>query len=141
MKIIENNSNIKEAYPKRVRCNCCDSVLEIDKNDLFVGAYGAYYTKCPICKNKIIIDDGEDLTLDNLKFPDHFANFANGVDISPDRIKAEIARGVKYLRENPGTWHWFSEFGNTHIGIYNNSDDREFRIVVAKGYYETVIDW
>lgn len=142
MKIIKNNQ-VNSEYPKRIECDYCKSVLEIDKSDLKVGAFGVYEFVCPICKKTNSIDDGVEITIDNLKFPDHFYSSKNGLDRSPDEIKDEIRRGIQYFRKYPEEYFWFTESGNTQICIRNCSEDGDsyYAITVTKDYYSIDLDY
>ena len=77
MKVLENNyekSTGRNAVRKIV-CDHCRSVLEIDESDVEYGAYGLPQITCPCC-GKMIDDTGdipaETLTTENLIFPKHF---------------------------------------------------------------------
>lgn len=46
MKLLENNWG-------KVRCPGCDSVMEIEKNDLMYDSDGELYIICPVCDSYI----------------------------------------------------------------------------------------
>lgn len=143
MKIIKNNLN---AEPKNETmeetCNHCNSILEIEPNDLHEGWLGAYFYTCPVCgKESMCFSIETELpTKDSIEFPKHFIHTCikdGAIDISDKEIQEEIRRLAN------GMWnctnemeHNTTEYGNAFIFIENLSGDGEYRIVVCKNYWE-----
>src|SRR5574344_1281366 len=96
MKIIkkENEQIVPSIFPFRTECEYCNTELELDESDVHIGSYGLYDYICPCCKMKNTIDDGIDLTKDNLQFPIHYYSFKDGKDI-PDEKKNKVQKKQK----------------------------------------------
>lgn len=141
MKIIKRNN---KEWKTTTDCEWCGSVLEVTKEDLNPGAGGVPYVICPICGNKVPIYDDEifkTVTKDNIVFPDDFYDFTNGKDIEPDGIQRWIEEAVDYFRDNPEGFGYETGTGNTHVAVFNYPDDREYHVIVAKGYYDVEIPY
>ena len=145
LKVIKkNNEKCDSIFPLHVICEECESELEVEKEDIFYGYLGSSYVNCPVCGAKTPTDCEKldiKVTKDNIIFPDYFYDFHNGVDYSTEEIKKDITRGIEYFRKNPGEFAWFGGSGNTFIAIYNMEGDSEYQVIVAKGYYETLISY
>lgn len=141
MKIIKRN--IKE-WKTTADCERCGSVLEVTKGDLKPGASGVPYVICPICGDEVPIFDDEVLktvTKNNIVFPDDFYDFTNGKDIEPKEIQERIERAISYFRHNPEGFGYETGTGDTYVAVFNYPDDREYHVVVAKGYYDVEIPY
>ena len=137
-------SNKSSKFPIEVGCEKCGTEFCVEENDrLNAGYYGTYYVNCPVCGERVMIYelDGIKVTKDNIKFPDHFYSFENGVKISNEEIEEYIRKGIEYFRENPTSFSWSTGTGDTHILVQNYSGDEDYSVVVSKGYYETEIDY
>lgn len=140
MRIIKNNTNYKNTQKTyEVECENCGSILEITKEDTYIGYLGSRYIKCPCCEKEMYIEEIEGilLTKDNIEFPTHFdfTNKDNAKDISEEEITKEIKRGIKYLEESPDEYDYFStQFGDLYLVILPNSGN-EYHIIVTKDYY------
>lgn len=145
MKIIKKNKEKNDLiFPLHVVCEECGSELEVEKEDIFYGHLGISFVTCPVCGEKTPTNCGTldiKVTKDNIIFPDYFYDFHNGVDCSSEEIKKDIDRGIKYFRMNPEKFAWYGGSGNTFIAIYNMRGDSEYWVIVAKGYYETLISY
>ena len=131
-------------FPIDLCCEKCKTEFAIEENDkLEIGYLGSHYVKCPVCGEQVYIYelDGIRVTKDNIKFPDHFYDFRNGVKISNEQVEKYIRKGIEYFRKNPTSFSWSTGTGDTHILILNFSGDEDYSVVVSKGHYETEIDY
>lgn len=134
MKIIENNYK-QEKTIERIVCDNCNSVFEINEDDINIDRFEDRYVCCPCCNNKVWIDY---VTKDNIEFPKHFSCFKNGVDIKDNTINNWIKDSIKWLEENPNEPYRYIGTGNSIMIIFNHND--EYYIVVAKNYFDVTID-
>lgn len=155
MRILENNykqsdsdknTNNLKPYPRECICNDCGSKLEYDKSDIRIGALGAIYLDCPLCKYENMIYDNEntiDLTKDNVEFPVHFFHTSkeNGaVDCCNEKnVKDSIKTAINFFRKNKDEFDWYTEMGNIHISVSRYDGDKEYYVVVTNDYYSTYI--
>lgn len=146
MRIIENANNKKDLkFPLVVKCGHCGSKLEVERSDLYEGELKLLFYDCPVCGEKNDCfeaeDLTEDLTVDNMEFPLNFHCSNGGVDISNDEIKEYIRKGVKFFRENPNEYEWYTETGNTAIFVQNFPGDENYYVIVAKDYYSAWLNY
>lgn len=137
----ENNS-----YPRRIICSECESELEYEENDLFMGSLGEMHILCPVCNERVALSDNEKnitLTKDNIKFPEHFfySSVENGaVNVDDEEIQKDINRLIEFLRTNKKEeFDAYTEHGNAHVSVFRFTGDEEYHVVVAKNYYDTFI--
>ena len=146
MKIIKNNTynNIDEPEVLNFTCEYCSSVLEITKDDTYIGWLGAEFITCPCCGKECMVDefDGITLTVDNVEFPVHFHRtvLGEGVkEISASEIKKEIKHGVNFFRKNKDQYSWHTTFGNLFLVIFRYSGDEVYSVFVTQDFYQTDI--
>lgn len=143
MKIIKN-VDAHDAWVRVVDCEWCGTTLEIARADLKPGANGVPYVICPECGNKMPVYDDEvfkRITKDNICFPEDFYSFMGGKDITPSEIQEWIAKAVCYFRNNPEEFGYETGVGDTHVAVFNYPDDKEYHVIVAKGYYDVEIPY
>ena len=138
MKVLKNNyNNIVEeniTYPRDLKCEYCSSELQYEESDVYIGALGGAYLKCPCCNNENMLEDNEkaiDLTKDNVEFPTHF--FHN------EEVKGAICRAVDYFRKNKEEFAWTTETGNLFMTVFKYDGDENYYVVVSNNYYSTYI--
>lgn len=139
MQILENNYN-KAPEPKTNPnvCEKCESKLIIDEADLTVGAFGCYGWTCPCCGDWNSIEKSVDLTPADVKYPQHFASYGNGVQLSDDEITSMVRSCADQLDKNND--FMLSATGNTLVLAYKSDEDySEATVVVAKKYQETLV--
>lgn len=131
--------NNKDEYPMIINCDNCSSDYEIEYDDTYIGALGCRYVKCPCCGYENMMDDGIQLTKDNLKFPDHYFSFADGVKVSDEAIDGYVKRCIEALRnsKDKGFYATCTGTGDTHIFVFRYDGDEEYFVYVGKGGYET----
>lgn len=150
MKVIRNmyekpNKEITNVESIIINCEHCDSELEISREDTHIGWLGARFVTCPCCGGETMVDEIEGVTLtkDNLEFPVHFfrtnKNERSVVEVKSDDIVKDIKRAITYYREHKDEWSWYTQHGDTHVGVYRFPEDEEYFIVVSKDFYETCI--
>ena len=144
-------NNMMKNIPLIIKCDYCNSELEIEDGDITVGAYGCARVKCPVCDHDLLLCDYEDgdrwdveVDVDNVKFPDYFHHTCtenDAIDVSSEEIEKEIGEGVAWFRRNPDRWHWMTQHGNLTMHMYNYPGDGEFYVVVSKDYYDTFLKY
>lgn len=152
MKILKDNSksNIKQVVRRdlrtfKIKCDKCESELEIKKEDTHVGWLGASFITCPCCGEETMVDEleGITLTIDNLQFPVHFnrtnKDMRQVVENSPEQIVKEIKRAITYFRENKGEHYWYTSYGDLFVIVFRYEGDEEYSVMVTKDFYETEI--
>lgn len=141
VKVIKNEQNL--GYPKRIVCESCLSELEYNKDDIEYGAFGCGEITCPVCGDKTDLDDEcMELTKDNVEFPKHFYVFNNKGEITEEQkeyIEEKINEAILWFRNYKDEYVYYSEWGDLAIFVFRLTDDKEYNVVVAKGYYETDI--
>ena len=132
-------ANREDEYPMITTCDNCGSDYEIEYDDTYIGALGCRYVKCPCCGHENMMDDGIQLTKDNLKFPDHYFSFANGVKISDEAVDRDVKRCIEALRNSKDKRFYATRAGtgDTHIFVFRYDGDEEYFVYVGKGGYET----
>ena len=145
MKIIKNN-NIKQSEKIiELECICpnCNSVLEIDENDIqYDREDDEKYVTCPCCHMRIT-DEYFDriVTLDNISYPFDFYKIGKNENIkrlSNDIINEMIQECITFFKQNPQESYKFLGTGDTLVIMFNLID--EYYIVIAKDYEESFID-
>ena len=149
MRVLINNYNkenkiMDSEYPKKIRCEHCDSVLAYDKSDIRIGQLGLAFIDCPLCDSEICFEDEEEglrLTKDNIEFPTHFfkPRVENISNISSSKIEACIKEGVEHLRKYGEDFAWYAESSNTHITVFKMDGDEGYWVIVAPNFYSTHI--
>lgn len=155
MKIIKNallekdkpNKQEKNIFPIEVTCSNCGSVFEVNESDVEVGTLGLYKLKepfCPCCANNIeeYLDEGIELNVDNLNFPQHYYKF-NYKEISKtdtDSINKKVEKLLDALKKaDKDFYNAIYSTGGIFINVTRYDDDEEFVVQVSNGYYETDI--
>src|SRR5574344_224645 len=140
MKIIKNETkSIPSIFPIKAKCEYCNAELEVDKEDAHIGEYGLYDYIYPCCNMKNTIDDGIDLTKDNLQFPIHYYSFNDGKDIPDEKINKWVKVCIEKLEEDKESYISWTGTGNTKVFVQKFEKDNEYSITVCKGYYEVEI--
>lgn len=153
LKVLKNNHDSSKTIlnesikPKvfTIICDNCDSELEITKDDTYIGWLGAAYITCPCCGKETLVEEVEGITLtvDNLKFPNHFLrtnkNERNVKEVCSTEILKEVKNGIKYFRNNKDEFCWFTCYGDLFIVVFRYSGDEEYYVVITKDFYDTNI--
>jgi hypothetical protein len=133
-----------ESKPKtyKITCEHCGSELEVEDDDVQVGAYGMGYVVCPCCGEKTYSDELADyfpLTKDNLKFPTHYtSSSSDGVHINDDTINKWVKECIdKFDPNDENDWCRFTGSGDTMVFVFKFYTDEEYDVYVCKNYYET----
>lgn len=144
-KIATYNNIVKKQYPRKVICDQCQSELEYEESDMFIGWLGAAYIKCPCCGRDFMIDDedGITLTVDNIEFPTHFHHTCEetgAVDCCNNKeVKKYIREAIDYFRDNKDDFACETACGNLTVHVYRYSGDEDYHVVVSDNYYDTYI--
>lgn len=121
----------------RQKCGSCGCEFEYQKEDIDHGAFGCAYVVCPECSSKgnIEIEDDFELTAENVKFPQHFAQ-PGGVKIKEEEINEMIQRVLNGLK-NRSEPFLYTARGNTMV--LGCAMEDEYAIYVTDKYWETAI--
>ena len=139
MKIIQNNyinNYVEEDTIQEIICEHCNSVFEIDDDDIIRTDYDDEYVYCPCCNQRIYLYEPN--TKDNINFPTSYHAFENGVDITDEEINKWVRECVEWLEKNPEEPYKYIGSGNTFVIVFSHED--EYYIVVTKNYFDTSID-
>ena len=141
MKIIKKeNEQIKPSiFPFRIKCEYCDTELELDESDVHIGSYGLYDYVCPCCKMKNKLDEGIELNKNNLQFPIHYYSFENGKEVNDEEIDKWVKKGIEYLEEHTDEYLYCTGTGNSKVFVQKLEGDNVYSITVCKNYYEVEI--
>ena len=152
MKVLKDNYNHEEelqdesSYPKMKICEQCESELEYDESDLYIGEYGLAFIDCPLCgcNNVLYDEDGVTLTADNIQFPMHFSYISKesgAVDCCDNEtVKGYIKKGINYLRKYKDETHYGGHMtGNLYVDIQKWKGDESYEVVVSNNFYCTHI--
>lgn len=147
MKVIKNNATnekeTKSKFPMKTICEHCGSEIELEENDVETGQFGLYYFNCPCCGDNSYMDDGINLTSDNLQFPKHYYHFGDGAYISDKEIDMYVKKCIDSLRNSTDEnfYHTCTGIGDTIVHVMRYDDDENFVIDVCRNYYETEIPY
>ena len=150
MKIINNNCSIKNVVKEEpetvnVFCESCGSELEITKEDTHIGWLGARYFTCPCCGEESFVEEfeGVTLTIDTLRFPEHFhrtnEKLRNVVAATNSELMNSIKVAIDFFRANKDKWSWFTMYGDLFLQVYRFEGDEEYTIIVSKDHYEATL--
>ena len=110
-------------------CEHCGE--EVHEPTIDVGMYGLYYIKCPYCDNVNYLDDGVDVTVDNLELK-HFNDNTNAVKIDFLTIKKWIREGINVLKNNPNRHNYYVAGGDGLVLV--TKDDENYWVIVSNNY-------
>lgn len=148
MKIIKNN-NIKQSEKIiELECICptCNSVLEIDENDIqYDREDDEKYVVCPCCHMRITDEHfNRIVTLDNISYPFDFYKIGDNsfvdkvVHLTNADINEYIQECIKFLKEYPDEPYRYIGTGDSLIIVFNHED--EYNFIVAKNYEKSFVD-
>lgn len=147
MKIIKNNhkdyNKEKEVITFECTCPYCNSVLEINENDIqYDREDDEKYVVCPCCHMRIT-DEYFDrkVTLDNISYPFDFLQYGNSnscLNLSDEEINKYIKQCIDFFKYNPNEPYKYIAISDSFIIVFNHED--EYYFVVAKNYEDTIID-
>lgn len=127
--------SLKDEIEYNILCDHCGNEIYPSRDG--VGVYGLYYTICPKCGGHTYIDDGIDVTTENIK-PEHFSSFGEYViHVEFSEIKKWIADGVNYLKRNPSEHMWYRMSGDAFIMITKEED--EFYVAYTSNYKDVYL--
>lgn len=147
MKVIKNKlKKENDDQVKRITCENCGSILEVERSDVEIGNFGLSYVICPVCERQTFtnVDDwDEKITIDNLVFPEHFYHFGGygAKTMDNEEIISAARRGINHFRDNPKEFAWFTQSGDSSVSVWNMPGDEDYIVRVAKGYYEVEIPY
>ena len=140
-----NHVKHTKSKPKtyKITCEHCNSELEVEDDDIQVGAYGMGYVVCPCCGEETYADELADyfpLTKDNVEFPTHYYSFNKAVNIDDDTINKLVKECIERFDHNDeNDWVRYIGSGDTMVFVFKFSEDAGYNVYVCKNYYETFI--
>lgn len=145
MKIIKNNHSKFDKELIEFKCTCpnCQSILEINENDVQYDKKDMErYIICPCCHMRIN-DEYFDrtITLDNISYPFDFYQFgicAESKHLSNEEINKMVKECTDFFKDNPDDDYKYIGAGDTFIIALNLNE--EYYFLVAKNYEEAFID-
>jgi transcription elongation factor Elf1 len=138
IKVIGKKTEEPKIY--KVTCGKCGVQLECEYEDIYEGAYGLYYVRCPECgKEEMVCEiDGVELDEHNIKYPKHFSEMdKDAVDISDEKIQHWVRECLTRLKGYEDGDYALCGSGNTMVFAFKCTE--EYVVYVAKNYSETSI--
>ena len=150
MKVIKDNHNVTTTYtnnpfPLNVICDHCGSELELEEDDCYIGALGAYHYTCPCCGEEVMLDepDGIVLTTENIEFPTHFYHYCyESTYPTPEEIKDNIRGLISYHRnhkDDDDCPYTVCNAGRSLYVVEKALGDKTYYVSVAPNYYSVQI--
>lgn len=156
MKVLKNNSKTTatDVYdvPKivksiKIKCMECGSELEVEKEDVYDGAFGGYWVNCPCCNDATVLENKDEeafglkhLTVDDTVYPKHFY-IGDGyvADIEDDKINESIQQLVNQIRnyDDENDTIAYTYYGDVFIFVQKFDGDEDYFIMVSKDYKTT----
>ena len=137
IKVINSNQKYK------VKCPTCNSELEFEKEDVLENWQNYKYITCPNCERSVYLNSKNynkvETTLEEIKFPDDFDSFENGVEISNKQINKWIKEAVTQLKKESENSFYEISSGDTAV-IVLKYEDNTYSVYVCKGCYQRTID-
>ena len=143
MKVIgQKVKDVQSVWPKRVFCDECYAVLQIEESDVFVGEFGCHLFKCPCCGREVAIDGIERDTPPTFRqtFWHTYADKSNDTKhIEDDEVQKMINSCVSDLISDEVQAGEFSmrACGDTDVYAFKYEDCIE--ILVTQDYYEDTL--
>lgn len=141
MEIIKDNYSKTETkvVSDNYTCEKCQSVLNVSASDIKIGQYGMYQWTCPLCNNQNYVDEGIELTANNIEFPTHFATYKNGKQINNNELNKWVKECITNI--NKDCDYSMHASGNSFVLAYKSNEETEVSVIVCdNGYYETFLD-
>lgn len=140
-----NHTIQDESKPKtyKITCEHCNSELEVEDDDIQVGAYGMGYVVCPCCGEETYADELADyfsLTKDNVEFPVHYFSSKNAISVNDDTINKWVKECIeKFDPNDENDWVRYIGSGDTMVFVFKFDEDKGYNVYVCKNCYETFI--
>jgi hypothetical protein len=139
IKVIHKKSDETKIY--KITCDECGAELEYEKGDTYIGALGGRELICPVCSEKVYVEEPEgiDLNSSNIEFPLHFMPPSDkAVDIDSTKIQQWV-RECLYKMENDSEEYGFYLRGSGNTIVLVTKHEEEYDIYVMKNYWECSI--
>lgn len=114
----------------RIECDHCGASWIYDNDEKFDNII------CPVCGRIIHIQN----SVYDMKYPDNFVSYENGVRVSNDEINDCIKEMIEKLKHEDGDNDcdmWMS--GDTLIFVHHNAKENMYYVIVSRGYAEAYI--
>ena len=140
MKVVYNpNKSQEELF--RVTCDNCESVMEVTKDDCYVGAWGMPQITCPVCGEECVVEElcgemAQETTSLTVQYPIHFSKMPDKAYKVSD---SEITDGVKYvlkMLEEDCVSEQYSLWATGNVMVFGTRTDDEISVYVCKDYDE-----
>jgi len=129
------NTGIESPKLTFAHCDKCDYDFNTDENPK-IGTYGEYYITCPLCRDRVYLGDGIDITVDNLKL-EYFYSYEDAIPIKFPEIKTWIDKGIKHLKENSDENCYYTATGDSFVLVMR--DGEEFYVMYTNKYKDVYI--
>lgn len=121
--------------PSEYFCDKCGKLLPDEKCE---GWMGCLWTKCPYCGEDNLVEEGIELTPENVVYPLHFYDTEDASKVS-DQTLQEYVREVA-ARLDKDTDYAFTGTGDSIVFAFKSDPDySEATVIVARGYHETTV--
>lgn len=140
IKKIQEMPTVHYESGKKVECeNCGQSFTVAPEEKREYGEFGIPYVICPACNGKSYLEDETCLTItpENLKYPQHFAQFgvsAGAVHVTDDELEEWAKKALSVLLENKEKEFYVTGSGDSIVIGLGYED--EIQIIAARQYYE-----
>lgn len=125
---------------KIVECeNCGQNFTVMPEEKREYGEFGIPYVICPVCNGKAYLEDETCLTItpENLKYPQHFAQFgvsAGAVHMPDNELEEWAKKALSVLLKNKEKEFYVTGSGDSIVVGLGYED--EIQIIAARQYYE-----
>jgi len=133
--------NKPEGDGKLVDCDC-GAELEYLPTDMYVGAYGAMYVRCPECDAEVLLNDEEQflLTPENVSWPQHFSMpDSDDLDVDDKTIQNWVSTCLKHLESDLYGYGSYVSMGSGNTRVWAEKFEDEYAIYVTKSYAATSV--
>lgn len=125
---------------KIVECeNCGQNFTVVPEEKREYGEFGIPYVICPVCNDKAYLEDETCLAItpENLKYPQHFAQFgvsAGAVHVPDNELEEWAKKALSVLLKNKEKEFYVTGSGDSIVVGLGYED--EIQIIAARQYYE-----
>ena len=120
------------AFTPRKVCDNCGREYEAET---YIGADGAEFAICPHCQKETFVDDGIELTIKNISYPEHFYKY-NGVEISDAKTTEWIRECVAKI-DKDSDYYLIGSGDTLCYAVKSDEESHEVTCYVCKKYSES----
>ena len=127
---------------KLVDC-ACGAELEYLPSDMYVGAYGCMYVKCPECGDDLLLDEEDPilLTPENVSWPQHFSlpDPEKDLNIDDKTIQNWVTTCLNHLESSLYEYGSYVTMGSGNARVWAEKFEDEYAVYVTKSYAATSV--